>query len=55
MLARELKMPFEQVERVYLEEASRIEAAARIKSFLPVLLASRVRAELRRQEIVTEL
>jgi len=49
-LARELDLPVEQVERVYAQESARIEADARIKTFVPVVVASRVRAELRRQQ-----
>jgi len=53
-LARELNMPFEQVERVYTEQVRQIEATARIKTFVGVIVASRVRAELRQQQAVTE-
>jgi len=49
-LARELDLPPEHVARVYRDEASRIEAGARIKTFVSVIVASRVRAELRRQQ-----
>lgn len=48
-LARELELPFEQVERVFNEEACKIEATARIKTYVGVIVASRVRTELRRQ------
>jgi len=48
-LARELELPFEQVERVFNEEASKIEATARINTFVGVIVASRVRTELRQQ------
>ena len=48
-LARELDLPFEQVGRVFNEEAARIEATARIKTFVGVIVASRVRAALRQQ------
>jgi hypothetical protein len=49
-LARELNLPFEYVERVYLNEASTLEAGARLKSFVSVLVTSRTRAELRRRQ-----
>jgi len=49
-LARELDLPPEHVARVYRDEASRIEAGARIKTFVSVIVTSRVRAELRRQQ-----
>ena len=48
-LARELELPFEQVKRVFKEEACKIEATARIKTFVGVIVASRVRTELRQQ------
>ena len=48
-LARELELPFEQVERVFNEEAGKIEATARSKTFVGVIVASRVRTELRQQ------
>jgi len=48
-LARELSVPVEQVEEACRREAEAIEADARIKSFVPVLVTSRVRSELRRQ------
>ena len=54
-LARELDLPFEQVERVYIDQARQIEPNARIKTFVGVIVASRVRAELRKQQAVTEL
>lgn len=50
-LARELDVPLEHVARVYRAEAVKIEAEARIRTFLPVILARRVRAELRRQQL----
>ncbi len=46
-LAREFEMPVELVERTYRDQASRIEAQARIKTFVPVVILNRVRAELR--------
>lgn len=49
-LARELQMSVEQVEQVYGEEASKIEADARIRTFVPVLVTARVKAELRRRK-----
>lgn len=49
-LARELDLPLEQVEKVYREQAAAIEADARIKQFVPVLVARRVRSELRREK-----
>lgn len=49
-LAQELGVPIEQVESVYRKEASTFEATARIKHFVPVLIASHVRNELRRQQ-----
>jgi|APFre7841882724_1041349.scaffolds.fasta_scaffold252644_1 hypothetical protein len=47
-LARELNLSVEQVEPVYAAEASRIEADARITTFVSVIVAGRVRSELRR-------
>lgn len=49
-LARELNLPVERVEAVYAAEASRIEADARIMTFVAVIIAGRVRSELRRQQ-----
>lgn len=49
-LARELSVPVEQVEKACRRETAAIEADARIKSFVPVLVTSRVRSELRRQQ-----
>jgi hypothetical protein len=49
-LARELDLPLEHVARVYREEASKIAAEARIKTFVSVIVTSRVHAELRRQQ-----
>jgi hypothetical protein len=46
-LARELDLPVEQVTLVYEQEAASIDATARIRTFVPVLVASRVRARLR--------
>ncbi len=54
-LARELNLPFEQVERVYIEQVRQIEATARIKTFVGVIVANRVRAELRQQRVVPGL
>lgn len=48
-LAREFAVPAEVVELIYREEAHRLEEQARIKTFLSVLVAGRVRAELRRR------
>lgn len=47
-LARELNLSVEQVEPVYAAEASRIGADARIMTFVSVIVAGRVRSELRR-------
>jgi len=49
-LARELSVPLEQVEKACQREAEAIEPDARIKSFVPVLITSRVRSELRRRQ-----
>lgn len=49
-LARELRVPLDQVEKACRREAAAIEADARIKSFVPVLVTSRVRSELRRRQ-----
>jgi hypothetical protein len=49
-LALELDLPVEEVERVYRAEARAVEADARIKNFVPVIVARRVRSELRRQQ-----
>lgn len=48
-LAKELGVPVEQVERVYRAQVRAVETGARIKNFVPVIVASRVRSELRRQ------
>ena len=45
-LARDLGLPFEQVEKVYLAEMARIEPGARIKTYLTVLTVGRVRNRL---------
>lgn len=49
-LAHELCIPLEQVESVYRKQAAAIEASARIKNFVPLIVASRVRSELKRQQ-----
>lgn len=49
-LARELGVPVEQVEKACRRETAAIDADARIKNFVPVLVTSRVRSELRRQQ-----
>lgn len=49
-LARELSVPVEQVEKACRRETAAIDADARIKNFVPVLVTSRVRSELRRQQ-----
>jgi len=49
-LARELSVPIEQVEKACRRQAEALEADARIKSFVPVLVTSRVRSELRRRQ-----
>jgi hypothetical protein len=49
-LAQELNVPVEQVERVYRAQARAVDAGARIKNFVPVIVASRVRSEIRRQQ-----
>jgi hypothetical protein len=48
-LARDLELPVEHVEKVYLAEMARIESGARIKTFLTVLTVGRVRHRLRRE------
>jgi len=42
-------LPSEQVEHVFNAEARKIEATARIRTFVGVIVASRVRAELRQR------
>ncbi len=42
-LATESQAPIEQVEEIYQRELSALEAQARIKSFLPLLVHRRVR------------
>lgn len=49
-LAEELHLSVEQVQGAYLQELARLEADARIKSFVSVLALSRIRTELRRQQ-----
>lgn len=48
-LARELGLPVEEVEQACRQETRAIGADARIKNFVPVLVTSRVRSELRRR------
>lgn len=48
-LAKELQLPADQVAGAYLEEVSRLEADARIKTFVSVLAVGSVRSQLRRQ------
>jgi hypothetical protein len=48
-LAQELDVPLEQVERVYRAETRAVEAGARIRNFVPVIVAGRVRSSLRKQ------
>jgi hypothetical protein len=47
-LARDLGLPVEEVEKVYLSEMARIESGARIKTFLTVLTVGSVRSRLQR-------
>lgn len=49
-LAKELHLPAEKVASAYFEEVSRLEASARIKTFVSVLAVGNVRSELRRQQ-----
>lgn len=48
-LAKELQLPVDEVTGVYFDEISRLEAEARIRTFVPVLAVNRVRNELRRR------
>jgi len=48
-LARELELPVEQVESVYLSEVTKLESGARVKTFVSVLAAGNARAKLRRR------
>jgi hypothetical protein len=48
-LASELRLPVEQVTGAYFEEIARLEADARIKTFVPVLAAGKVRSRLQRR------
>ena len=48
-LARELQLPAEEVETVYLEQVRKLEGGARIKTFVSVLAAGSARAQLRRR------
>lgn len=50
-LARELALPVDQVERVYLAEVSRLRADARITTFVSVLAVGSARDKLRRREL----
>lgn len=45
-LARDLGLPFDQVETIYLAEKARIESGARIKTYVTVLTVGRVRNRL---------
>ncbi len=47
-LARDLGLPVDHVEEVYLAEMARIESGARIKTFLTVLTVGSVRSRLHR-------
>jgi len=49
-LARDLGLPVDHVEKVYLTEMARIESGARIKTFLTVLTVGSVRSRLLRRE-----
>ncbi len=48
-LARELELPVERVETVYLTEVAKLEAGARVKTFISVLAIGNARAQLRRE------
>lgn len=52
-LAREFAVPAEVVELICREEAHRLETQGRIRTFLSVLVAGRVRADLRRRAPVS--
>lgn len=52
-LARELQLPVDRVAGAYLEEVSRLEASARIKTFVSVLAVGKVRSELRQRQPAT--
>ncbi len=49
-LARDLGLPVDHVEKVYLSEMARIESGARIKTFLTVLTVGSVRSRLHRSD-----
>ena len=48
-LARETDMPVEVVHRIYTSEREKLERTARIKTYVPVLIHSQVKAILREQ------
>jgi hypothetical protein len=47
-LARELELPFSEVETAYVAEVTRLAAGAKVKTFVSVLAAGSVRASMRR-------
>lgn len=49
-LARELDLPVDEVAGAYFEEVARLEADARIKTFVSVLAVCSVRNQLRRPQ-----
>jgi hypothetical protein len=49
-LANELSLPVERVAGAYMQEVSRLEAQARIKTFISVLAVGTVRNELRARQ-----
>lgn len=48
-LAKEFHLPVERVAGAYFQEVARLEASARIKTFVSVLAVCAVRRELRRR------
>jgi len=48
-LAKELQVPVDEVTGAYFAQISRLEADARIRTFVPVLALNRVRDEMRRR------
>jgi len=54
-LVQKLDLPVDHVERVSCGHSAQVESGARIKTFVPIVVAGRLRAELRRQRRAREV
>jgi hypothetical protein len=52
-LARELNVPIERVEKVYIEQINALQSIARIRNFVTVLAVSEVRRALRSAQVAS--